>query len=562
MAILTSRGGRLGRVVSSVAAALVAVYAAACLIVPSRVDSEKLKARLQSRLSELLGHEVSLRRLEFRLWTGPVVAVEGLEIAPAVTAGDPGRWRFDARSVSVRPALLALLRGDFRIASVSVAGGTVATAQRTVADRLALRLRIQGEVPGEGLVKGTLRGSLAIVPSRPDLQADFGISVRGGAVSLSRIRARLGALRIEAAGRADGFSARDPRAELQGRAEIGRTVAVGSFSVEHLVVKPRLSFRVTSEFVDFDEIASLVETAGAGSAASASLLVPSAHAAIDGADETALTGLSGEGTLEADRGRFAGLEMSGLRARLGFEGGAVRFEEASFDLYGGRHRGVFAIDLAKAGRPFTLRDRLERVDLSRLVRAFSPSLGAALHGTATLNLDVAGISAQQGWRRTLAGAGRVEVLDGRLTTVGILARVAGLLELAGGRGIGREETPFRQISASFGILQGKAATRDLVFRSADLDLDGGGTVGLDGGISLSVVAAFSRAASQGFVGKTPQLKFRLGADGRLTIPLRLDGSLVHPEIRLDLDRILREGLEQSLFDRGKSGVLRRLLGED
>jgi hypothetical protein len=75
-----------------------------------------------------------------------------------------------------------------------------------------------------------------------------------------------------------------------------------------------------------------------------------------------------------------------------------------------------------------------------------------------------------------------------------------------------------------------------------------------------VTASFSKRASADLVRETPQLKFRLDPDGRLTMPLKIRGDLKAPLVQLDLDRVLQEGLERSARDRGRKGLLRRLLG--
>jgi uncharacterized protein involved in outer membrane biogenesis len=266
--------------------------------------------------------------------------------------------------------------------------------------------------------------------------------------------------------------------------------------------------------------------------------------------------------VEAARGRLAGLEVTDLRVDMTAEGGSARFEEARFGLYGGLYRGLLAMDFASPGAPFRLAGRLDGVDADRMISALSPSRGGVLHGVASLTLDLGGEAGAGSAVRSIRGSVRAEVRDGRFSTVGILKQVAQILEMAGGRGIGRDETPFDHVSASFLVRDSRADTDDLEFRSADLDLDGGGSLGLDGALFLDVTASFSKPASADLVRETPQLKFRVDPDGRLTMPLKIRGDLRAPIVQLDLDRVLREGLERSAKDAGRRGLLRRLLGEN
>jgi hypothetical protein len=112
------------------------------------------------------------------------------------------------------------------------------------------------------------------------------------------------------------------------------------------------------------------------------------------------------------------------------------------------------------------------------------------------------------------------------------------------------------------LADGTARTDDLQFRSPDLDLDGGGTVDLTGPIRLQVLASFSREATADLLSRTPQLKIRVSKEGRLTVPLSLRGTLFHPQVKLDLDRVLEEGLKQQVKDLGSKSLLRRLLGKE
>jgi hypothetical protein len=314
--------------------------------------------------------------------------------------------------------------------------------------------------------------------------------------------------------------------------------------------------------VDFDEMARLAGIVGVASPSAGLLdgLLSPAVAGVVPAPSGFLARAVCRGTIDAASGRIAGLELTALRASVLVEKGTARFENAAFALFGGRCAGSFEADLDSRAVPFRLAARLDGVDADRLLSGLAPARGGALHGIASVTLDVTGEAGGGGVARTVRGAVRAELKGGRLLTIGILKQVAQLLEMAGGRGIGRDETPFDHMSASFDVRDGRGETKDLEFRSSDLDLDGGGTVGLDGSLRLDVTASFSRRASADLVRETPQLKFRIDPGGRLTMPLKIRGDLKTPLVQLDLDRVLREGLERSNRDRGRKGFLRRLFG--
>lgn len=243
------------------------------------------------------------------------------------------------------------------------------------------------------------------------------------------------------------------------------------------------------------------------------------------------------------------------------EAGALEIDDLTFTAYGGRGRGSIAAALAAAGRPFHLRAEAEGVGTAGLLTAIAPKLGPAIEGTGSFAFEVSGRATGDAPLDGLAGSARVAIRDGRIATVGLMRQVGRLLELAGGKGIGREDTPFEHMTATFRIEGGAARTDDLEFRSPDLDLDGKGTVGLRGALGLSVVASLSKAASADLVAKTPQLKFRVGGDGRVTVPLKIRGNLGSPSVQLDLDRVIEEGLSGKK-DRAKRSLLKKLLGRE
>jgi hypothetical protein len=116
------------------------------------------------------------------------------------------------------------------------------------------------------------------------------------------------------------------------------------------------------------------------------------------------------------------------------------------------------------------------------------------------------------------------------------------------------------MSARFSVADGRARTEDLALRSDEVDLDGSGSVTLDGLLDLDVVASLAPAITMSLEERAPSLRHWNDADGRLAVPLRVAGSLAAPSVKMDLDRAASRGLEKFLEEKGKKGVLRRLLG--
>jgi uncharacterized protein involved in outer membrane biogenesis len=213
------------------------------------------------------------------------------------------------------------------------------------------------------------------------------------------------------------------------------------------------------------------------------------------------------------------------------------------DFYGGRLRGAAQVALAHAVPEYGLGVGLESVDIEPLLVAYDPSLGGLLKGRLTGRLDLAaagaGMDAILGSAR---GSGSIEVAQGVLTSFNVLKQLAALLEMAGGKGIGRDQTPFESLTATLAVADRRARTTDLLLRSADLDLEGKGWVGLDATLDLDATARFSAESTRGMVDKNPALA-RLSEQGRMAVYFNLSGPLAAPAFRLNTGAQMRQAKE-------------------
>ena len=156
---------------------------------------------------------------------------------------------------------------------------------------------------------------------------------------------------------------------------------------------------------------------------------------------------------------------------------------------------------------------------------------------------------------TARGTGAVEIADGAVTSFSVLKQLAALLEMAGGKGVGRESTPFESLRATLAISDRRARTEDLALRSPDLDLEGKGWVGLDATLDLDVAARFSEEATGGMVARNARLG-GLTENNRLAVYFSLKGNLASPSFRINTQAQVRqvrerakEKLRNSLTDR-------------
>lgn len=512
-------------------AALLALFVLTAAVLPFVVDVDRFRPRLQATLAELLGRPVTLGRLRLSLWTGVALRADRVEVR---SASGPG---LVAGPVRLRPALLPLLRGGVDLRGIVADAVTIARDGRPLLEGGRLRARFSRTSSGDLDLEGTLDGTWMGIPQAPAGTLSFAGAQRGERIDLRRLDVDVGPIRLDLTGHADGVGTGASRWSVQGSGSGPGSTGKGEGTLAFSPGVASLDFAFDFERVDFAELAALATWASAGGAAAAP---PSASPA--GAPLSHQ--LRGGGTLRARRASFSGLDLEDLATRVEIGGGVVRLRDAAFALYGGTQRGTLTLNALAEALPFTLVSRIQGVDVGRLLGAWSPGSAGVFRGTGSVDLDLAGQADAPEVLPTLGGTMRLAVRDGALTTVGILETVASLLEAAGGRGIGRDETPFRTLDGSFALTAGVARTQDLAVVADDLRLDVRGDVDLRGPLALEGLVAFSPEVSASMVRETSALRVRQGEDGRLTVPLAVGGTLSAPRVQVDLKRIVREGVRE------------------
>jgi uncharacterized protein involved in outer membrane biogenesis len=262
------------------------------------------------------------------------------------------------------------------------------------------------------------------------------------------------------------------------------------------------------------------------------------------------------GTLRVEVLHFMTFDLKDVRGAVTMKGAVLNVSDLTAKMYGGGLKGGAAVDLSKRTPVYRIDGSLDGVDVNAVAAAYDPKLKDILRGVLSGRLAVgasgAGLDAILG---TARGDARLEIVKGSLTSISILKQLAALLEAAGGRGIGRDETPFDRLGGTFAIGDRKAHTSDLALVSTDLDLAGAGDVGLDTTLDLAVAATFSDTATRGMVEKTPAARALTDKNGRLAVHLLARGSLAQPSVTLDTHAQARQ-----LTDQKKAEVKEKVRG--
>jgi uncharacterized protein involved in outer membrane biogenesis len=344
------------------------------------------------------------------------------------------------------------------------------------------------------------------------------------------------------------------RAKLTGlTASLGRSRVQGACTISRFA-RPVLDVALVVPVLDVDEILSFLPASGA---APAPAPAPESTPA-NGAAPSLLREVTVRGDLSVNEAKAMNLKLTAAHARLDVANGEAQLHDVSAKLYGGTLAGEVIAGLIETGPPFAMTAKVQGIDFNALCSDFSKDLAGLIYGTLETSLDVKGRGLDTlGLQKNLTGGATLALRNGKLTSFGFLKQLAQVLEAAGGRGIGKDETPFDSLTGTFAIRDGRAETQDLRLDSTDLDINGKGSIGLDQSIGMGVGVVLSQGVSADMVAKTAKLKTLENSKGELALDLKVGGTLQKPSIGAD-PKMLKRAAEDTLKKKG-SDALRKFL---
>ncbi|MBI1853925.1 MAG: DUF748 domain-containing protein [Planctomycetes bacterium] len=230
------------------------------------------------------------------------------------------------------------------------------------------------------------------------------------------------------------------------------------------------------------------------------------------------------------------------RAVIRLENGVATLTDASANVNGGDVKTRASMDLSKETRPFQATIVATDVALSGDIRsalqyaiplfAQAPDAVAEASGLASGTLDIAGSLAAM--PRTLAGTGTVRLSKGEIAASPV---VTGMLADFGGPA----QLSFESATADFSIRNERVESRNVKFNGKEASLGLEGSVGFDQTLDYRVdarfVSSFLSKADRSRVG--PYLDLLSGDDG-VALPIAIRGTLTHPNVKLEFDRLLQD----------------------
>jgi uncharacterized protein involved in outer membrane biogenesis len=257
-----------------------------------------------------------------------------------------------------------------------------------------------------------------------------------------------------------------------------------------------------------------------------------------------------QGTLKADALRFQTLEITGVKSTIRLFPKQVSFENLNFDLYGGHSTGALDFNLAGQNPHYDANAQVHGVDIVRLLDAFPEARGkmtGKMEGNVKLSGDVLHSPDPLAGMR---GTGQVNIRDGRLPSLQLGKNLMALGSLANLKAASGDPSAFSSISTDLTIGNERINFNQVTIVGNGLDVDGTGNLSLAGAGVMACDGVAKLAAGQNSVtdilASLSGVKF---ADGKLTLPFRISGTLQNPRFTL-----------RSGAGAGNPGTLQGLLG--
>ena len=182
------------------------------------------------------------------------------------------------------------------------------------------------------------------------------------------------------------------------------------------------------------------------------------------------------------------------------------------------------------------------------------ALKGSLSGEVSIRLPLGGGPVS----RRLQGDGKLAAHDGELTNVDLIKkveRVTGMIGLS--KDERRQATTFQKLEADFTIRGGLAEFTRLYLINPQMEVTGNGTMTIEQPtLDLAINTALAPQASAR-AGRGKVSTFFKDKQGRIVVPLKINGPVENPSVNLNAEKVLETGLPQNA-EKGFSAFFKRL----
>ena len=239
----------------------------------------------------------------------------------------------------------------------------------------------------------------------------------------------------------------------------------------------------------------------------------------------------------------------------------ISLNDAAIKIFSGEINTTAKLALA-GSQAFNSTLNIKDIDLGKAHTQFKPKAAAQFEGILNkVNLKLNG--ALSNLMPSLKGSGDILLTNGNLKGTNLPAKVlsaikdlpfitGNLLDVlpADLRGqIEGEDTPLREVSADFTLGKQTINAKKFKLNSTIFSLIGSGTVDFNQSLNLKSEVIFNAEFSSAFAAKAKELKKVLDEEGRLVLPLTIQGTIKKPIVLPDLKKLIRENATKAIEEK-------------
>ena len=227
------------------------------------------------------------------------------------------------------------------------------------------------------------------------------------------------------------------------------------------------------------------------------------------------------------------VDIKTLQIAVQVQGQNVLLQKLSFQLFDGQVVAEGRVTSGSETPPFSAKATIQGIQLAPALNAIA-RVPLSISGMAGANLDVQGRGfSMPDLTKSLAGTGHVAVKDGTIEGVNLLEEALSLLKVVGISLDNAKATVFSTIETDLAIQEGIIQVQRLMMDSHDFQATGGGTIGFDQTLNLTMHLKLSQDLSQKIANASPLAKLAM-ENGRLSLPLMITGTTQTPSYGLEM----------------------------
>ncbi|MEO7647964.1 MAG: AsmA family protein [Gemmatimonadaceae bacterium] len=227
------------------------------------------------------------------------------------------------------------------------------------------------------------------------------------------------------------------------------------------------------------------------------------------------------------------VDIKTLQIAIQIQGQNVLLQKLSFQLFDGQVVAEGRVTSGSEAPPFSGRATIQGIQLAPALNAIA-NVPLSISGMAGANLDVQGRGfSMPDLTKSLEGTGHVAVKDGKIEGVNLLQEALSLLKVVGISLDNAKATVFSTIETDLAIQEGIIQVQRLLMDSHDFQATGGGTIGFDQTLNLTMHLKLSQDLSQKIANASPLAKLAM-ENGRVSLPLMITGTTQTPSYGLEM----------------------------